>query len=193
MNRKDAEMRERKPETGDRSAPPASASFPPPAFRFPLSEKASALITTLLVLVVLSTICVAFMQSMSIERSVAKSAKNKLQAELAAQAGVDTAALRIQQLMAAYPYHAIGYTNVGGQTVTILAGSTNFTSTVAPVTNYLLSVTSVTSAPSSLNSSNSTALNALTSNPSGWIGSPVTNGAIVSRGVRCEEIGRAHV
>ncbi len=114
MNRKDAEMRKRKPETGDRraesgerSAPPAPASFPVSAFRFPLSEKASALITTLLVLVVLSTICVAFMQSMSIERSVAKSVKNKLQATLAADAALDVALQRLQAITTNGPYGAI--------------------------------------------------------------------------------------
>jgi type II secretory pathway component PulK len=59
---------------------------------------ASSLITTLLVIVILSTIVVAFMQSMSIDRLTARSAKNILQAELAARAGLDSA---IAQILAA--------------------------------------------------------------------------------------------
>jgi type II secretory pathway pseudopilin PulG len=59
---------------------------------------ASSLITTLLVIVIFSTIVVAFMQSMSIDRLTARSAKNILQAELAARAGLDSA---IAQILAA--------------------------------------------------------------------------------------------
>lgn len=52
---------------------------------------ATSLITTLLVLVVLSTIVIAFLQSMSVERNVARSVKNRLTAELAAQSGLSAA------------------------------------------------------------------------------------------------------
>lgn len=58
--------------------------------RAPGRRNASSLVVTLLVIVVLSTIVVAFMQSMSIERLTAKSAKNAYQAELAARAGLNT-------------------------------------------------------------------------------------------------------
>ena len=54
-----------------------------------LRQNASAVVTTLFVLVVLSTIVMAFMTSMSLERKIAGSMKNKFQAELAAEAGVD--------------------------------------------------------------------------------------------------------
>jgi Tfp pilus assembly protein PilX len=58
-------------------------------------NKAASLITTLLVIVILSTIVVAFMQSMSIDRLAAKSARNILQAELAARAGLNSAIAQI--------------------------------------------------------------------------------------------------
>jgi hypothetical protein len=51
-------------------------------------EIGSALISTLLMIVVLTIIVTAFMQSMAVERRTANSYKNKLQAELAAEAGV---------------------------------------------------------------------------------------------------------
>jgi hypothetical protein len=54
-------------------------------------KKAAALVTTLLVIVILSTIIVAFLQSTSIDRLTAKSAKNILQAELSARAGLHSA------------------------------------------------------------------------------------------------------
>jgi len=73
-----------------------AASIPNSEFRPPQS-RASALITTLLVLVVLSTIVVAFMQSMSIERSVARSVANKYSSSLAARAGFDAALNQILQ------------------------------------------------------------------------------------------------
>ena len=57
--------------------------------------KAASLITTLLVIVILSTIVIAFMQSMSIDRLTAKSARNILQAELAARAGLSSAVAQI--------------------------------------------------------------------------------------------------
>lgn len=118
MSRNDTEMEQRRPVTGEQRSTPAASPFPVSAFlrrrsgchpgytfdfpkqpgsavarvfRFPLSQQASSLITTLLVLVVLSTIVVAFMQSMSVERSVARSVKNKLAAELAAQSGLSAA------------------------------------------------------------------------------------------------------
>ena len=58
-------------------------------------SRAASLITTLLVIVILSTIAVAFMQSMSIDRLSAKSARNILQAELAARAGLSSAVAQI--------------------------------------------------------------------------------------------------
>jgi type II secretory pathway pseudopilin PulG len=83
-------------------------------------NKAASLITTLLVLVLLSAIVVAFMQSMSIDRLTAKSAKNILQAELAARAGLSSA---IAQMLA-----AIGTNNVG-----FVTGSTNYANNHGPL------------------------------------------------------------
>jgi|GEM_PF-1943329 len=54
-------------------------------------ESGSALISTLLMIVVLTIIVTAFMQSMAVERRTANSYKNKLQAELAAEAGANHA------------------------------------------------------------------------------------------------------
>ena len=59
-------------------------------------KKASALVTTLFVVVVLSTIVMAFMASMSLERKISGSMKNKFQAELAAEAGLNELAAKIE-------------------------------------------------------------------------------------------------
>jgi Tfp pilus assembly protein PilX len=82
-------------------------------------SKAAALITTLLGIVVLSTLVVAFMQSTSIDRLTAKSAKNVLQAELSARAGLQSA---INQLLTA------AGTNNG-----FVTGSTNFSASNVPI------------------------------------------------------------
>jgi Tfp pilus assembly protein PilX len=66
-------------------------------------NKASSLVATLLVLVVLSTIVIAFMQSMAVERMTARSAKNLLQAELAAESGVNAARSQALDLFSRYP------------------------------------------------------------------------------------------
>lgn len=83
-------------------------------------QRASSLVTTLLVLVVLSTIVVAFMQSMSVERSVARSAKNKLQSQEAAQAGLSAATS--QMLLAI------------GTNQAFVTGQTNFAPGYGPLT-----------------------------------------------------------
>ena len=194
MNRNHTEMEERRPETGKQSAPSAASFIPHPSslilhpssfIPHPSAQRASALITTLLVLVVLSTIVVAFMQSMSVERSVAKSGKNKLQAELAVQAGVDDAARRIANILANNPYHAVGYTNIGNQTITMIVGASSCTNTTLTSTNYLLSLSNMAVAPSALTATNSVALNFSNLGPAGWIGSPVgSSGAISNRECR---------
>jgi type II secretory pathway component PulK len=61
-------------------------------------NRAASLITTLFVIVVLSTIVVAFLQSMSIDRLTSNSARSMLQAELAARAGLNSA---INQILTA--------------------------------------------------------------------------------------------
>ncbi|CAN5593511.1 hypothetical protein BH09VER1_BH09VER1_41330 [soil metagenome] len=74
-------------------------------------RKASSLVTTLLVLVVLSTIVVAFLQSMSVERLTAKSLKNMQQAELAARAGFEAAQQQLLLVMSNNPAFVTGLTN----------------------------------------------------------------------------------
>lgn len=58
-------------------------------------EKAATLVVTLLVMVLLSTISVAFMQAVSAERAAARSVANRYQAELAAEAGLNAAIAQI--------------------------------------------------------------------------------------------------
>jgi len=67
-------------------------------------KKASALVTTLFVVVVLSTIVMAFMTSMSLERKIAAGMKNKFQAELATEAGVQDFLARLENIKTDGPY-----------------------------------------------------------------------------------------
>ncbi len=95
--------------TGELPTKPV-ATIPQSAFRVPQS-RASALITTLLVLVVLSTIVVAFMQSMSIERSVAQSQTNVERAKLASEAGLSSAVKQLEIGMGKNQAYLVGLTN----------------------------------------------------------------------------------
>ena len=70
-------------------------------------NKASALLTTLFVLVVLSTIVLAFMESSSLERKISRSIKDTYQAELAAEAGLAEAIGRIYETTRTGPYAAV--------------------------------------------------------------------------------------
>lgn len=92
-------MRPPNTKAASRSAFPFHHSY----FTIHTSRRASSLITALLVLVVLSTIVVAFMQSMSIERSVARSVKNQLQAQIAADAGANEAEDVLLRLFTEFP------------------------------------------------------------------------------------------
>lgn len=85
----------------------------------PRRNKAASLITTLLVIVILSTILVAFVQSTSLDRLTAKSARNVLQAELSARAGLQSA---INQILTA-----------AGTNNAFVTGSTNYATNVAPL------------------------------------------------------------
>ncbi len=117
---------------------PVSAEDNAPAMPFKIqnskfkTRKASSLITSLLVLVVLSTIVVAFMQSMSIERSVARSLKNTYVAEIAANAGLEQF---VRTLGVATNFHyAVGTelisgTNRGSVLLLKQQGTTNVLST----------------------------------------------------------------
>ena len=70
-------------------------------------QNASALVTTLFVVVVLSTIVMAFMASMSLERKISGSMKNKFQAELAAEAGTAEVLSRLDAIKNSGPYATI--------------------------------------------------------------------------------------
>jgi hypothetical protein len=146
-------------------------------------KRASALVVTLLIIVVLSTIVVAFMQSMSLERKTAQSYKNAYLASLASDSAQVEALGRISYLMANNPYHAIGYTNVGGQILPLFQGLGNYTDTAVSASEYLIS-TNVSASLTALDSTNSIAINRATADTTGWMGSPVTNGAIAYREAR---------
>ena len=85
--------------------------IPHSKFKIASAPKASSLITTLLVLVILSTIVVAFLQSMSAERNVAKSSKSRLQAEFAAEAGLEAALRQITLGIRENQAYVVGQTN----------------------------------------------------------------------------------
>ncbi len=72
-----------------------------------LRNKGSALLTTLFVLVVLSTIVLAFLESSSLERKISRSIKDTYQAELAAEAGLAEAIGRIYEATRTGPYAAV--------------------------------------------------------------------------------------
>ena len=109
MNRVFSELRT----NGTGLPPEAQRPFHIPHFAFRIEKKSSAssLITTLLVLVVLSTVVVAFMQSMSVERNVAKSVKNRLTAEMAAQSGLSAAQTWIQSAISTNRNYIVSATN----------------------------------------------------------------------------------
>ena len=75
--------------------------------KYRFRKKASALVTTLFVVVVLSTIVLAFMASMSLERKISGSMKNKFQAELMAEAGMNEFLSRLENIKTDGPYSAV--------------------------------------------------------------------------------------
>jgi len=131
-------------------------------------RRASSLVVTLLVIVVLSTIVVAFMQSMSIERMTAKSVRNRVQADLAADAGIAAANRLVTDLFSRYPDSATAWQ-------TLQAGPTTegtvFYFRAQPIANV-----SATNLPGATNSAayNSTPGNPLTVQTYGW---PLISGA----------------
>lgn len=69
--------------------------------QLPRPSRASALVTTLLVIVVLTIIVTAFLQSMTLERKTARSYVNRLRAELAAEAGLAEVINRLDKAVGA--------------------------------------------------------------------------------------------
>jgi len=74
------------------------------------TSRASALVTTLMVVAVLSIIVVAFLQSMSIERRVAQSYANIQRAKLAADAGAEMAKSQIASFLKRDSVGGVAYT-----------------------------------------------------------------------------------
>lgn len=72
-----------------------------------IRQKASALITTLFVLVVLSTIVLAFLESTSLEQKISRNIKTTYQAELVSEAGLAEAVGRIYETTRTGPYSAV--------------------------------------------------------------------------------------
>ena len=101
--------------------PAGQLRFPLSGFRSQPSRRASSLVTALLVLVVLSTIVLALMQSMSVERASARSVKNTLQATLLADAATDDAIQRLSSIIASGPYGAIFVRDTNGSPYLFLA------------------------------------------------------------------------
>lgn len=112
-------------------------------------KQASSLVVTLLVIVVLSTIVVAFMQSMAVERLTAKSLKNIMQAELAAQAGYEAAVKQIEIAIGTNSFFVTGQTNyANGYGPVLIIGRSDLTnssqlmplaSSTIPLTNFATS------------------------------------------------------
>ena len=148
-------------------------------------KKASALVTTLFVVVVLSTIVMAFMTSMSLERKISKSLSNRYQADLAAEAGFAYASGFLARL--ATNDHYIIYENTNGQLflgsgANQTTGNFSYTPLFSTTTNISANITSiVTNGIPSTNITGTTFTNTLpgglivTSPQITWI--PLTNGA----------------
>lgn len=111
-----------------------------------LREKAATLVVTLLVLTLLSTIVVAFVQSVSLERSAARSVANRYQADLAAEAGFAYASQVIANMAA--NDHYIVYANTNGQLfigsgANQTTGNFSYTPLFSTTTNISANITSI--------------------------------------------------
>lgn len=148
--------------------------FSAAAFLKMAQQRGATLVVTLLVLTLLSTIVVAFIQTVSMERGASRSIKTRYQAQLAAQAGLQAAASEITSFMQSYPYHGVGYATSGNQTLTILTGLGNYTDTGTPTRRFLISGNNSSAPPPALDANNSTIINFTnTLYPGGWIGSSI--------------------
>lgn len=115
---------------------------------------ASALVTTLFVLVVLCTITVAFLQTMTMERAVSRSLKNKFKADLAAEAGANMVAQAMTEAIGTRAGFLVLSTNISPALTPIFyiqTGSNDAASNVLPLvsgdlTHYLGTRSSSTSA-----------------------------------------------
>ena len=148
----------------------------------------SALISTLLAVVVLTIIVTAFLQSMTSERRTSRSYLNQTKAVLAAESGAAEAINRLQSLLTANPYHAVGSIRhnpgTAEQIMPVFLGSpdpmTSPLSAANPTANdydFLVSTVNGTT-PGGWDAANSVDLNIKDSqaDSNGWIGSPTVNG-----------------
>jgi len=92
------------------------------------ANRASALVTSLLVLVVLSAIVVLFLQSMSLERSAARSVRGSLQSEMAARSGYDESLALMRSAIGTNRHFIVSETNhASGFCPVLLIGSRDAT------------------------------------------------------------------
>lgn len=144
------------------------------------AARGSALVSTLLVVVVLTIIVIAFLQSMTVERATAKSYLNRYRAELAASAAQTEATTLLSDLMLRFPYHGIGYLQrpdgSGGNipVVPVLYGSSNALTT-PPTAHFLVSGTTADATVLNIDPEDdrSVAVNVQEDSDPGWMGSPV--------------------
>jgi len=95
--------------------------------RTPRRSGGSSLVITLLVITVLSIIVVAFMQSMSIERSTARSYANIEQATLATEAGKNLLLALLSEELGTNLHYAVGQTNdIAGLAPPLLLTTSDF-------------------------------------------------------------------
>jgi hypothetical protein len=150
---------------------------------FPREERGLALVVTLLVIVVLTVVVTAFMQSMGVERRTSKAYYNVLQAQEAAATGCSVAMSQIVRLKTQYPYHAVGY-KPAGQTaaVPMFLGHQKFAEDPKAGTGASgeQALTSGLVDPTDPNAPPWTDLNVSspTSGVFGWMGSKLTNGVV---------------
>jgi hypothetical protein len=169
--------------------------------RAPKSQRSGfALVLTLIILALAAVTVVAFLTTVTTERASTASYARIEKADFFAEAGVDAAIARVTTEMQYRPYHAIGYRSLSvgtaakpltevipvivGPRTTDPAAATYNSAPVATSDVFLLSTTPASTAgeppgslpPSNLDDTNSVDLNAnhLSTEPKGWIGSPVT-------------------
>lgn len=138
-----------------------------------------ALVLVVIVIAILTIMCVAFLQSMRIDRLTARAYLNKVKAEMAVEAGVEMAIQRLVSAVEAGPYHAVGYYdltpgNDSDVPIPVVYAAENFGE--APLPYPLISVAQPQTDPGTLDPTSATdwvEMNMQTdANDFGWIGSP---------------------
>jgi hypothetical protein len=162
------------------------------------SRSGFALVLTLIMLVLAAVTVVAFLTTITTERTNAAAYGKTNKAELFSEAAVNAAIARLTTEMQYRPYHAIGYrsvnTGLGTEVIPVITGprSTNPntpTYNTAPGSDvYLVSTVDPAGtsppgsiAPTALTATNSVDLNDnhVSTEPHGWIGSPTSSAGIL--------------